>query len=262
MISIYIPRIDAAVTIEQIKNILENVFNLGTIQRIECKSNRRHEDFFYCFIFFNQWNVNHYADYILSRIQTNQPTRLFHEDIVYDWIIFKNISELSFYRDPIQMDLTLEIHSDIRYETVLSTIDSLDIGKVRSIEMMYANNNSRSQPWDLSNQLKINSVCIHFDYWYRTKAAYTFQKQIINDKYIQITVNQTVNRVNPKKISHHFWTFYPESPKFRGMNPNIWTLQSEDENVSSLTVESTNNPANSDDSLESTSKVKNDSVIA
>ena len=80
MISIYIPRIDAAVTIEQIKNILENVFNLGTIQRIECKSNRRYKDFFCCFVFFNQWNVNCHADY-------------------FD---LKNISELSFYRDPIQ----------------------------------------------------------------------------------------------------------------------------------------------------------------
>lgn len=228
MTSIYIPRIDSNVTISQIKNILENVFNLGTIQRIECCY---YEDFFYCFIFFHSWNVNKHADYILSRLQNNQSTRIFHKDITNDWLIFKNNCEMSFYRDPIHMDLTLEVFSDIRPESIISIVNSLNIGKVHSIETIPFHDLNRF------NKLKSNFICIHFEYWYRTKYTYNLQEQILHDKYVKININQSINHINPEKIDNYFWTFYPQHPRFHGINPNIWTL-SEDENVSSLTTES------------------------
>ena len=46
--------------------------------RIECESNRRSIYHFYCYIFFLKWNNNEHANYILPRIQMNEPTRLFH----------------------------------------------------------------------------------------------------------------------------------------------------------------------------------------
>ena len=244
MTSIFIPCIDANITIDQIKNILENVFKLGTILRIECQSNRQHKSAFYCYVFFLEWNDNEYAKFILSRLEKNEPTRIFHNNELNDWIILKNLCEMSFYRDPIHMDLILQLHSDIRCDTILSLIEFLDIGEVQSIEI---DNN-------IDNVLfpfKTNTIHIHFKYWYRTKSAYDFQTKIIKDNYIEIYLQQTKNCTNEKRINNHFWTFYPENPRYSGMNPNIWTntLQTEStiivtnrvENIISDTVENLKN---------------------
>ena len=217
MISIYIPRIDANLSLEEIKNTFENVFNLGTILRIECESNRRSSYHFYCYIFFLKWNNNEYANYILPRIQMNEVTCLTHPTFSNYWLIYNNLSEISFYRDPIHMDLILYLHSDIRSDTILSTIESLHIGKVDSIEMK----NDDQSPF------KTNIIIIHFEYWYRTKASYSFQKHITNNHYNEINISHTINQVNPKIVNRHFWTFYPESPKLIGMNPNIWNRDNE-----------------------------------
>ena len=234
MISIYVPRIDSNISIEEIKNIFENVFNLGTIMRIECESNRRSIDYFYCYIFFSNWNNNEYANYILPRIQNNEPTRIFHPTLSKYWLVYTNFSDMSFYRDPIHMDLILYLHSDIRYETILSIIECLDIGKVSSIEMKNDEEEEEEQ-FVINNrymrtQFKRNIVCIHFDYWYRSKSSYAFQKQITTDHYIEVNISQTVNRINSKILNKHFWTFYPETPKLLGINPNIWNCILESEN--------------------------------
>ena len=215
MISIYIPRVNINVSLEQVKNIFENIFNIGTIIRIERRSNRRSESYYYyCYIFFSKWNVNDIANNILECLNCNQPTRISHETA--DLWIFNNTSELSFFCDPIHMDLTIELFSGIKHDTILSIIDSLDIGKVYSIEIINSNK--------IDNHSMTNMITIHFQYWYRTKATYVFQTKIINDKYIEIDINHVTNRIDARKLNKYVWTFYPASPNYHGINPNIWSI--------------------------------------
>ena len=150
---------------------------------------------------------------------------------------YNNLSKMSFYRDPIHMDLILYLHSDIRYDTILSTIECLDIGKVHSIEMRH-------------DEHKTNIISIHFDYWYRTKASNAFQKRITNNHYTEINISHTINQVNPKIINRHFWTFYPESPKLIGKNPNIWNRV--DETNDELVEEIDSVPESVEEQTEST----------
>jgi hypothetical protein len=221
----YIPHVFADIPKEFVADILEKRYNLGTLKKIECipKVNQKDgHNYYCCYVFFEFWTQDANAVKIMSRLNQGLMTKLKYDGEKY-WQLLLNISEIAFWEDPKHMDLVLYLHPDFRKETIASVLEALDIGKVNSIEIENSCEiDSYQSPvmWSFANPkmwnekigVKYNTVKVRFDFWYRTKTAYTFQNSLYLHTFIDIPVFENI-----------IWTFYQEKPLFEGINPNLWT---------------------------------------
>lgn len=224
--SIFIPHVFGYITKETVVEILQKHYNLGTICKMECipKVNQTdYHEYYSCYVFFEFWTNDANASYILSRLEKNLVSRLKYSGEKY-WQICLNVSEIAFYDSPKHFDLVLYLHPDISKATILTVIESLDIGKVDSIEIEQSDTNDpickyqEKVMWQFANptlwtkkmDFNYNTVKIRFEFWYRTKTTYAFQNSIYHKQYIDIPVFEGI------------WTFFSEKPKFEGINPNVW----------------------------------------
>jgi hypothetical protein len=220
MLSIYIPRVDSSIEKAEIARLLDFKFKLGIVSKIECIP-RNGNEYNSCFVFFEKWFDGETAKNLIYRLHSNEQPRLYYNDSKY-WIICINHSEVAYYKDPEHMDLILYLHPDFKKETIQSVVEGLDLGTVNSIEItkeqdtpFYEQNplwsHLNKSVWDKKVDIKYITVRIHFDYWYRTKTAYAFQKYLENYGFIDIPVYDGI-----------LWTFYKEQPLLEGINPNVW----------------------------------------
>lgn len=222
--SIYLPHVNACYSKEFVREVLENKYNLGIINKIECipKVNQTDgHEYYSCFIFLDSWGEGEHASYILNRLRCAEQTRIKYSGEKY-WVICLNESIVAFYKDPVHMDLITYLHTDFNTDTVLSVMEGLDLGKVDNIEFIRGADDNyfgENIVWDKANKdiwkskvpYVYNHVIIRFSFWFRTQTAYAFQMELSQNGHIDIPITDGVS-----------WSFYSHTPLLDGVNPNVW----------------------------------------
>lgn len=225
----YIPYIHDTFTIDYIVNVFEEKYKVGVIEHVEGVPKINQKDghgYFSYFIYMREWNTSSdNANYILSNMLDGIQTRIKYDDVRY-WVICPNTSEVTSLPLPTQMDLSLYLHTDISPQTIFTVLEALELGKVHSIQYIidepdetdknkYENQTVwkgiKKENWQEKVNSSYNTIHIHFAYWYHTKSAFEFQKDMSENKSVDIPIDNSTK-----------WTFYEITPMCMGGNPFIF----------------------------------------
>ena len=247
--SIYIPHVFSSITLAQVREVLETKFHVGTIHHMESipKVNKTDGHLYYsCFVYFDSWSNSPCANYLTYQLENNQQTKMFYTDANKKyWIICQNKSELqhTVHLQPKHMSIVAQIPADVSISTVATALDAMDLGKIYAIHychdtveltnkdsITFCKNMSNPNPYEETwspttsynnndntihtlSSLPVRTICIHFDYWYRTKTASAFQDMMAQQRFVII----------PVYINSMQWTFYETEAITDGVNPHVWT---------------------------------------
>ncbi len=216
--SFFIPHVFNTLPLPELVKYLENVENVGTIQRIESipKTNLTDgHEYYSCFVFLENWSTCDNATYIRGRLYENESVRLFYNDTVFITLL-PNKSSITQLADPEHMDLCVCLYEDMTEETVLKVMEGLDLGKVEYVEIQPYTSYTNPH-WYKPVEFKYNLVTIRFKYWYKTRVAYSFQSHLA----LYGSVNVSVFGVTS------CWTFYHCTPALTSVNPYVWVREGE-----------------------------------
>lgn len=206
MVSVYIPHVFSSISKECVLRVFQDKFNLGIVSKIECipKVNLKDgHEYYSCFVFFEKWNDNSNSKFILNTFKMGTQAKMFYSDNKY-WMLGMNKSEVAYYKDPIHTDIVIyDIPLSFPIDYLPSIMESLDLGKIHSYSIKEENMDGKV----------ICNVSIYFEFWYRTKTSYAFQDIVRGNNLIEIKVSD-----------ENTLTFYYQSPRFAGINPNVWKL--------------------------------------
>lgn len=245
--SIYVPHIDASYTFEDIEYQFEHIFEIGAIDRIEAvpKVNQKDGHAYYaCFIYFSKWGNGYNAQYLRNQLMQGQQVRMYYLIDRY-WMVCSNTSEVASL--PMPKHCSLIVHMPWEFvenelidrETgncdIERVFDTMEFGAVESVipsawnsehndfvfEDVDHNIYSVERPYldqkseDLLDEPK--PVHIQFKYWYHSKNAHDFQKDLIESGQV-VFYPEIPGYPNMKWIimmSDHI-------PTTTGKNPYIW----------------------------------------
>jgi len=241
--SFYIPRMPEEMTLEELVNIIETSSpykgsedfdnSIGVVERIDSIpkiSSKDGETFKSAFVVLKSWSDNKYAKSLMMKLYNDQQSRVYYnlnENINPQYlVILPNKSETSLLEPPKHTDLMIYyVPTEISLQTVFNVFQGLDIGKIHSIEAELSPEHDHmpfdydSLPkwinqtiWNQSFKPQYNTIYIRMEYWYKTQAAYAFEREMMNNSCVHIpTYNGIV------------WTIYECDPIFEGTNPYVWT---------------------------------------
>jgi hypothetical protein len=192
--SIYVPHIDASYTFDVIAHQFENVFEIGTVDRIEAvpKVNQKDGHAYYaCFIYFSKWGNGYNAQYVRNQLMKDEQVRMYYLMDRY-WMVCANTSEVANYPMPENCALSVYMPWDfVQNECIGSNAGNYDITNLfSSIEVGSVSPGS----WDYDASMMESKdareiigeedfgnafpMHIEFDYWYHSANAHEFQKNI------------------------------------------------------------------------------------
>ena len=208
--------------------VFENKFNLGKVSRIECipkVSTQDGHEYYSAYVYFDTWTSSPSALYLQSQFAEGASTKMFYWDKTY-WVVCLNTSPLqqTVDKQPEHWSLVTYLPADISAETCEKVMQALDLGEINCIDydaITTTGDNYYEQDaiWSMMNEkgkkeiesLPTRKIVIHFNYWYRTQSATSFQYWMRLQSYVDIPfLNMT-------------WTFYSSNPITSGINPHVWT---------------------------------------
>ena len=225
--SIFIPHIHDIISMNDVVNILEIRYKLGTVGHMECipKVNQKDGHKYYtAFVFFSTWSASEAAKYLDYQFQNGHETKMYYDDDKKYWMVMQNTSDLqnSVTEQPKHMSIVTYIPAEISFETIASVVEGLDLGQVHGIydDEISENSSYTSHTTFPGNpkmtekmmQLPVRTVTIHFDYWYRTRSAIAFQKEMETQQYVDV-------RTHGGAL---LWSFYSSLPITEGINPHVF----------------------------------------
>lgn len=229
--SFFIPHVSMYISLDELVNILETTDGgkgIGLVEKIESipKQNKTDGHLYYsAFVFLKEWNDNAQSKYVRNNLYEDKQVKLYYNDYETNlkryFLLLPNKSSTTEEKDPEHFDLMLcNVHNEISCEYIYNVLLGLDIGKVMEINWFpHENQITNSNVWKYANidiwnshiKQQDNIVCIHFDYWYKTKTACKFQEEIKNNSLINIPIGHNM-----------YLTFYKIQPKYEGVNPYVW----------------------------------------
>jgi hypothetical protein len=187
-------------------------------------------------VYFSEWSDSESARYLHYQIENNQQTKMYYSINRY-WVICKNSSDLQLSVDeqPKHMSLVTTIPSDISVEALYAVMDSLNLGKVHSIQYSAATKESSQSvsinrypafyqtPLPRPVVSKVRDVYIHYDFWYRTRSATVFQSTMADNSAVEVVQSAAAGDSGDSKgCPKMAWVFYEIPPITDGINPNVW----------------------------------------
>lgn len=224
--SLYIPYVSNRIGLEYIVLSMEHTFKLGSVARIEGIPHANSLSY-QAFVYFDSWDTeNPNALLIDTELAKENTIRMFHDNGQY-WTVCPNKSDVQHlvHEPPKHMSLCLYVHPDTTVQTVWNVIQGLDLGMIyriddcgfvdldRSFEQKHIWSHINPDVWARFVYPCVWCFRIHFQYWYRTKSARSFQELMRNDGKADI----------PVLYGSAPWTFYEEPPITDGLNPWVYT---------------------------------------
>jgi hypothetical protein len=238
--SFFIPHVHEYISLEKLVYLIEettivkgNTDNkIGIVKKIESIPKINQKDghpYYSCFVFIKNWCNNSFAKDIQTRLNNGQSTRIYYkkeDNSPPEYIVLlPNKCCITQMKNPKHMDLVLYLHTDIRLETVHTVMEGLDFGKIKSIDAelheeskdgnVYNSTNfwkyANTSIWDKKVKFQYNIVNVCFEYWYKTRTAYSFQDELKNSTFVDIPV-----------FDGTIWSFYKTAPKHKSINPYVW----------------------------------------
>ena len=217
--SFFIPHVFNTLPLPELVTFLENEENIGVISRIESipkKNLTDGHDYYSCFVFL-EWNENDAnAKYIMDRIYRNENVRVFYNDTMFITLL-PNKSSITQMPEPDHIDLCVCLYEDIKEDSVLKVMEGLDLGKVEYVDLV-PYSSCTNPNWYKPVELKYNMATIRFKYWYKTRAAYSFQHHLALYGDVNINVFGVTS----------CWTFYSCAAALESVNPYVWVRPLDD----------------------------------
>lgn len=229
--SIFIPHVFDYITLNDLKNMLENTNNgIGSIYKIESipKENEKDGHHYYsAFVYFETFYNTNLANYMMQNMfcQNQQVKFYYDKENKYTnensyMILTPNTSYNSQFNVK-HMDLVFDMHKDVTEQTLFEILEALDFGKVHHIDVFGKNDiDTNIGVWNIVNSkktetykisLQFNKVFVRMDYWYKTQIALNIQYEIGLFGFSNVGLGNGL-----------IITFFETDPMFNGTNPYVW----------------------------------------
>lgn len=234
--SIYIPFVLNNVPLHVVQQTLEHDMQMGKVGLIESIPQIQEKTgivYYKCYVYFLYLTRDHPVWKQL--FDTNTYKMQCPCNKTKFWNLHMNTSDLRFsaHIRPVHMDLVVHVPIDMKLETIENIINGLDLGCVHSLEEIKSAsvNHELAYPYTINrnvwefahphiwranvkNTYKV--VLIRFHYWYRTRPAMAFQKEMSDFNEVRI----------PFFDGNMYLIFYPGyfiTPSLtNGFNPYVW----------------------------------------
>ena len=230
--SIYVPHIDASYTFEDIEYHFEHIFEIGVLDRIEAvpKVNQKDGHAYYaCFIYFSKWGNGYNAQYLRNQLMQGEQVRMYYLINRY-WMVCSNTSEVASLPMPQHCSLVAYVpgnfvenecvYSDSGKYEISRVFDSLECGAVTDVVPLSWTEDEECDIHDLeivyNKEENTLPVQIQFDYWYHSKNAHDFQKDLDDQGHV-VFFPEIEGYPNMKWI-----IMKSDKTITTGINPYIW----------------------------------------
>lgn len=233
-VSIFVPHIDTKFSYKEIVEQMQDVFQLGLVDRIEALPKVNQKDghpYLACFVYFWKWSNSSNAQMVYNNMMENKPSRMYLTDSLY-WVILPNMSEVATLPLPRHLAFQIACHenSTPSAEFVIHLFDVMNIGKVN----------------EKSIQIAKGQIQFDMDYWYHSKTTHEIQELLENHEDAILYVDPNVDyKTNPKVLftkseviecgydkdfATDLWTIMwtDSQPNTPGVNPYIWFARQPD----------------------------------
>lgn len=234
--SIYVPHIDASYTFEYVAHEFENVFEIGSVERIEAVPRVNQKDghaYYAYFIYFSKWGNGYNAQFLRNQLIEGKQTCMYYLIDRY-WKACPNTSEVANLPMPEHVTMVMYVPDVYLHysgnDTVNSEIslvmETFEFGDVspNSIELLEDESKCTEDYAGFAKEIigeeyvgDYRAVIVNFTYWFHSKNAHEVQKQLETDGHIVICPNiPDYPDMNWLVMKYH------DSDKKSGANPYIW----------------------------------------
>jgi hypothetical protein len=232
--SIYVPHIDASYTFEYVAQQFENVFEIGSVERIEAVPRVNQKDghaYYAYFIYFSKWGNGYNAQYLRNQLMEGKQTCMYYLIDRY-WKVCPNTSEVANLPMPEHATLIMYVpkvycyENDVMIREISQMMELFEFGEVSpySIQLL-EDDTSGSEDYagfaeDIIGEEYVNEyrpVVVNFTYWYHSKNAHQVQYELETEGHIVICPNIP----EYPDMSWLVMKYYDSNTK-SGINPYIW----------------------------------------
>ena len=225
-VSIFIPHIDMSYGFQDIVYQLQDLFELGKIDRIEALPRVNQVDghpYLACFVYFWKWGNGYLSQQIYNNMKQNTPTRLYLNATGTYWIALPNTSHVADVPLPEHISFYL-VHDPKNVPTkeqLVDVFDKMNIGRVS---------------YNHTEYLEGDAIRVVMDYWYHSKTTFDIQSILKQKQITHLHVNPDVDLNSNTQVlfssgeldddwtPNMYWTLAhdDEDPPTTGANPYLW----------------------------------------
>jgi hypothetical protein len=184
LMSFYIPHVDVDISFETVANIVQNMMEIGEVDRIEAVPKVNQTDghhYHSCFVYLKRWFNGYNAQHLRNQIVNGKETKLFYMKHRY-WKLFANTSPVASLPMPTHFTLELYIPSYYSHQVTLDQVaelfHSLELGSVSGIR--YKNQYATATTSGYA------PLIVDFNYWYHSENCHQFQLDLSSNSTVSM----------------------------------------------------------------------------
>ena len=234
--SFFVPHVDGSIGLDQLTALIEQTYDMGTVDRIEWVPKINQADghaYYQAFVYMNVWGTGYFAQHVRNQLMRGIYTPMYYTSLDGQQRFVKccaNRSELAWLPHPEHTDVRLTVEEGVIDADQLTALIEMDYewGKVHHVDVSPARPSVDAD----DEYVMVVDMVIHMEYWYHTESAYICQEMMRRHWYVKTEYTDLVKmsqmeetKEEPLQKEVVSMIFFACAPTTGGINPFVYVPQ-------------------------------------